>query len=91
MLQPVSALILDEESIVAFAEFSELAFFGDGMEKARPLLSTVPGAQLLEGLRPAARQMGSLAYEKFTSSAFEDTAYFEPYYLKEFQAGKKKC
>jgi tRNA threonylcarbamoyladenosine biosynthesis protein TsaB len=90
-LSPVHALILDEESILHFKEYSSISFFGDGMEKAKTLLSSMENVRLIDGIRPSARWMGSLAYEKFQAQQFEDIAYFEPYYLKEFQAGKKKA
>ena len=87
----VSALILDEDSIQPYSLHASLAFFGDGMEKAASLVSSVKGSICLAGIRPSARWMGELAYQKFQAHHFEDTAYFEPYYLKEFQAGKKKA
>ena len=37
-------------------------------------------------LKPSAKQMGDLAYEKFKKNDFEDLAYFEPKYLKEFKS-----
>jgi tRNA threonylcarbamoyladenosine biosynthesis protein TsaB len=34
--------------------------------------------------------MPKTAYKKFSAKIFEDVAYFEPYYLKDFVAGKPK-
>jgi len=34
--------------------------------------------------------MGRLALEKYQAQAFEDIAYFEPFYLKDFHGVKKK-
>lgn len=87
----VHALILEEESILPFKEYSSISFFGDGMDKAKVLLSNLSNAKFIDHIRPNARWMGSLTYDKFLAKQFEDTAYFEPYYLKEFQAGKKKA
>jgi tRNA threonylcarbamoyladenosine biosynthesis protein TsaB len=39
---------------------------------------------------PSARMVGELAYEKFLRQDFEDIAYFEPNYLKEFMVIKSK-
>ncbi len=89
-LTPITALILDEHSIGAFSQHSDLNFFGDGMPKAKDLLSSLKSASFIPDIQPSARFMGGLAYLKFQSATFEDTAYFEPYYLKEFQAGKAK-
>jgi hypothetical protein len=33
-----------------------------------------------------ANEMSALSYQKFQQSKFEDVAYFEPYYLKDFMA-----
>jgi tRNA threonylcarbamoyladenosine biosynthesis protein TsaB len=89
LLSPVNALILDSESILQFKDLHSLALFGDGMEKAIPLLSTLTSARLILNIRPSAAAMGVLAHKRFAAKHFEDTAYFEPYYLKEFQAGRK--
>jgi tRNA threonylcarbamoyladenosine biosynthesis protein TsaB len=35
--------------------------------------------------------MVPLAEAKYKSDTFEDVAYFEPFYLKDFVAGKKKA
>ena len=89
-LTPVTALILDEHSIGNFTKHGGINFFGDGMPKAKDLLSNLKTVNFIPDIHPSARFMGGLAYLKFQSATFEDTAYFEPYYLKEFQAGKAK-
>ena len=33
---------------------------------------------------PCAKNLGVLSYIKYCANEFEDTAYFEPYYLKDF-------
>ena len=40
---------------------------------------------------PSAKQMGALAEIKYRKNDFEDVAYFEPYYLKDFIALKPKA
>jgi tRNA threonylcarbamoyladenosine biosynthesis protein TsaB len=44
----------------------------------------------LSGIEPSARQMIPLALDKFLEKNFEDTAYFEPFYLKDFVATTPK-
>jgi tRNA threonylcarbamoyladenosine biosynthesis protein TsaB len=66
-----------------------VAFFGDGAAKCKELI-THSNAQFIDGFNPSAQGMISLAEEKFSRSEFEDVAYFEPYYLKDFVAGKPK-
>ena len=41
--------------------------------------------------KASAKEMGQIAYDKYKISDIEDVAYFEPYYLKDFVAGKKKA
>lgn len=81
---PVNALILDESSIQPFAKDKPVYFFGDGMDKARPLLSTLKGVIFIENVFPSAKNMVTLAAEKFSRKTFENLAHFEPFYLKEF-------
>lgn len=66
-----------------------MVFFGDGAAKCREVL-THSNAIILDDLFPSVRGMASLAYEKYCKGSFEDLAYFEPYYLKDFVAGKPK-
>ncbi len=73
------ALVIDEGS---FAECrgGEVAIFGSGAEKCR---SALPWARFLD-VRPSARGMIGLAFRAFREGRHEDTAYFEPFYLKDF-------
>jgi len=88
-LLPVKAEVIDEGS---FAEFFQgekpLVFIGDGAPKCKDILATVSGKALFPGDFPAsAAYMARLSEEKFRQGQFEDTAYFEPFYLKDFVAG----
>ena len=51
---------------------------------------THPNARFLPEVLPLARNMGPLAEKAFALGRFEDVAYFEPFYLKEFVASKPK-
>jgi tRNA threonylcarbamoyladenosine biosynthesis protein TsaB len=44
----------------------------------------------LPEVQASAKGMAALAAKKYSNEAFEDVAYFEPFYLKDFVAGKKK-
>ena len=44
---------------------------------------------IISNIHPSAKNMGLLSYQKFNKSLFEDLAYFEPFYLKDFVAGRK--
>jgi len=79
------AMVLNEESIARFREpGTPVCFFGDGMPKAKALLESIPSAHFLEGIRPGSEAMIALAYRKFQDQDFADTAYAEPFYLKDF-------
>jgi tRNA threonylcarbamoyladenosine biosynthesis protein TsaB len=77
------ATVVDEHFFEAFAK-QPCYFFGNGMPKCRPVLSAKPNHYFLEDIAASASAIGALAVEKYKGSEFEDVAYFEPYYLKEF-------
>ncbi len=80
----VQALILDESSVRVFDLGKPVCFFGEGMPKAKELLKHLPGAVFIENVVPSAKNLAVLACKKYTQKAFENTALFEPFYLKEF-------
>ena len=88
-LQPVSAEIIDENSFSSELEEGKVAFFGDGAAKCKEVINH-PNAVFLDAFKPSAQGMIALAEQKFVDKQFEDVAYFEPYYLKDFVAGKPK-
>ncbi|MDZ4751519.1 MAG: tRNA (adenosine(37)-N6)-threonylcarbamoyltransferase complex dimerization subunit type 1 TsaB [Flavobacteriales bacterium] len=61
--------------------------FGDGSAKLKDTKN--PNTFFLDGLFPSASQMIEIAHKKFMGQEFEDIAYFEPSYLKEFLPGPK--
>lgn len=89
VLKPVSAEIIDENSFDSELEKGKVAFFGDGAAKCKEIINH-PNAVFLDDFNPSARGMIALAEAKFSEKQFEDVAYFEPYYLKDFVAGKPK-
>ena len=78
------ALILNEENIKIFDLKQPIYFFGDGMPKAKDLLQNIPQAFFIDDIIPSATNMIDLAFEKYQAKKFEDIAYSEPNYLKEF-------
>lgn len=81
---PLQALVLNEESIKTFDLNKPIYFFGDGMPKAKELLQTIPHSFFIDDVTASASHMIDLAYEKYQAKQFEDVAYSEPNYLKEF-------
>lgn len=91
-LKPVGsteAKIIDEESFQTELSHSKLLFFGSGSDKCQSLIQH-ENALFLGDLAPSASDMGKLAMSKFDIHEFEDTADFEPTYLKEFRVKKPK-
>lgn len=84
-IEPVSAKIIDENSFAEYLEQYSMVFFGNGAEKCKPAL-THPNALFSGPLKASARFMIKLAEEKYNKNEFEDVAYFEPFYLKNFIA-----
>lgn len=85
-IKPTESLILDENSFSEFAD-KKILFVGDGAKKASEVL-TIQG-EFKPEVFPSARYVVNAAVEKFRKKQFEDVAYFEPFYLKEFQGVKK--
>ena len=88
--EETKALILDTESIEIFKQRNNIAFFGNGMPKAKELLSQLADSVFIENINPGARFMPEIAYKKLVTKTFEDVAYFEPFYLKDFLILSKK-
>lgn len=86
-LSSIEALTLDENSFEEYAD-KKIVLVGDGVEKSQEVLQ-LKNAEFKLDLHPSAEYMIQLAEEKFVNQQFEDVAYFEPFYLKEFMAGKK--
>jgi tRNA threonylcarbamoyladenosine biosynthesis protein TsaB len=82
-LKAVSADIVDEHTYASYFK-QPVYFFGDGAEKCMPSFSGYHEAHFIPGVWPSASAMITEAEAKFGAGQFEDVAYFEPYYLKEF-------
>ena len=87
IIQEVSAEVIDEKSYQCYSE-DKILFFGDGSAKCKHLINNV-NAEFIEDIFPCSKNMGEFAYKKFQKEDFEDLAYFEPFYLKDFLIRKK--
>lgn len=83
-IAPITAKIIDETSFSAELEKHQIVFFGDGAEKCKQVLGQNSNAVFTEDGLPSAQYINQIASEKFNQKEFEDVAYFEPYYLKDF-------
>ncbi len=89
-LTETSPVIVDETSFVEYLEAGPVLFIGDGAGKCADVIRH-PNARFLQ-CHPNAAAMLTPALKTLRSGRFEDVAYFEPFYLKEFVAtvSKKK-
>lgn len=86
MVRGIAAQIIEEG---AFSNYEQpICFLGDGAEKTKTIL-TKSNCHYLDINFPSAREMAMMSYAKFTKIQFEDVAYFEPYYLKDFVVQRK--
>lgn len=89
-IQPIAAEIIEENSFSNILKSNHLIFFGDGAAKCKVLFSSNKNAFFIDDIVPSAQDMIVLSEQAFNNGRFEDVAYFEPFYLKDFVAGKKK-
>lgn len=82
------AEIVQGNSYREYAEQGKVLLIGDGAEKCRELLDH-PNITCISAW-PSSREMASPSHIKFVSAQFEDVAYFEPFYLKDFILHNKK-
>jgi len=85
----ISADIIDSNSYATILDQQPVFFFGNGAEKCKSTL-THPNARFIDNLVPLAENMISFAEKAFADNDFVDVAYFEPFYLKEFQTSTPK-
>jgi tRNA threonylcarbamoyladenosine biosynthesis protein TsaB len=88
-IEPVRAAIIDEDSYRDVLAQHEIIFFGNGAEKCKTVIRS-SNAVFVDGIYPLASNMIEEAGQAFLRKDFADVAYFEPFYLKEFQATKPK-
>ena len=89
-IQETINLIIDSTSFSTLLKGQSVCFFGNGAEKCKNFLGNYPNALFVDNIHASAKYIGELAFKKYLCQDFEDLAYFEPYYLKEFVAGKPK-
>lgn len=88
-LEETTALIIEKDFRKNFLDKGSVTFIGDGAEKSKAIFNH-PNAHYDHSIEASAKGMILLSYTKFIAEEFENTAYFEPYYLKDFIAGKPK-
>lgn len=88
-VRAIGADIVEAGTYREYLDHHPVYFFGDGSGKCREVISH-PNAHFIEGIVPLAKYMCPLAEKAMLRGDFQDAAYFEPFYLKEFVAMKSK-
>lgn len=85
IVRGIHAEIIEENSFADLLSEREILFFGNGSGKVKEVLKH-PNARFVDGVATSAGNMIALSERKFSEKKFEDVAYFEPFYLKDFVA-----
>ena len=87
-ISSTEAKILDENSFQELLD-KKILFVGDGAGKAKEVFQ-LPNAEFRNDIYPTSQFLIHKTLEKIDKKDFEDVAYFEPFYLKDFHGVKKK-
>ncbi|MBA4407930.1 MAG: tRNA (adenosine(37)-N6)-threonylcarbamoyltransferase complex dimerization subunit type 1 TsaB [Bacteroidota bacterium] len=89
IIRPITAQVIDESFLADELSNTQVAFFGNGSAKCRKVLES-PNAVFINQISASAQYMSELVWQAYTKKQFEDVAYFEPFYLKDFIATVSK-
>ncbi len=85
IVKEISADVIDNASYVEYFKKNNLIFFGNGSKKCKTII-TNKNAKFIDNILCSSENMIKFSEEAFKNSNFEDVAYFEPFYLKDFIA-----
>jgi len=84
LVSPLAATIIDAQSFDFVEPGQKIRLFGSGADKLEALFAGSEQVEVIPGFKNSAHHLSRLAYKAFMDQDFEDVAYFEPYYLKDF-------
>lgn len=84
---PAKPLILDSSSFEKELSNGKILFYGNGSIKCKSIIKPNVNA-LFESIAYNGIHLAKCLYNRFKNNAFENMAYSEPLYLKDFYAGK---
>jgi len=91
LIRETEALIVDENSFDHYLEEGyKLILFGSGADKFISTFENNDNIQVIPEFDSFAIYQDSVSYKKYQDQIFEDVAYFEPFYLKDFVASTPK-
>jgi len=89
VLKPITADIIENSFLSDELIENQIVFFGNGADKCRKVLSST-NAIFVDHIEASAQHMSELVWQSYNKKQFEDVAYFEPFYLKDFVATVSK-
>jgi tRNA threonylcarbamoyladenosine biosynthesis protein TsaB len=88
-IKEISAEIIDDRSFSNIPENVRMLIFGDGASKCRQVIKR-KNIVFADEFRISAAYMYKPAFKSLRERRFEDIAYFEPFYLKDFITSRPK-
>lgn len=88
-VREIKAEVIDVTTYNEWLDKGLVYFFGNGAEKCKEIINH-PNARFIDNVVPTAKSMLPLAELAIAKGQYEDVAYFEPFYLKDFVAIKSK-
>ena len=86
IIREESPQVINEESFLEFTKDYNILIIGNGQFKCKEIIDFNSKFNFNEKiLKPSAKNMVKFSFRKFQDNDFEDIAYVEPKYLKEFQ------
>ena len=89
VIEPINAHVVTGNSFESFSG-KEIIYFGDGASKCNSLFEMKDNYTFLDNINLSAVAICMLAEKEFANNNFADVAYCEPFYLKDFIAGKPR-
>ena len=83
IIRDIQAQILENNLFLKYLEKTKVYFIGNAVDKTKSIIKN-KNAVFIDNKLPSANELGKLAFLKFLRNDFENVAYFEPYYLKDF-------
>ncbi len=87
--KPISAEIITKNSFIEELNNRQIYFFGNGASKCKETINH-KNAHFIDDIENSSISMAAISYQSFLDKKFEDVAYFEPFYLKDFIATTPK-
>jgi tRNA threonylcarbamoyladenosine biosynthesis protein TsaB len=88
-IKDIAAEIISKETFIDFPETRKIVFFGNGALKCKEVIGR-ENSLFVPDYRISATDMLKPVLQSFKDHLFEDVAYFEPLYLKDFIVSKPR-